>query len=269
LQNLWMETVGVAAIAFGGLWTGVLFSRRGKTAGLWVCALAVAVTFLLGALRWSSGSSDGILFALAGGRVKFVILSFVIPMGLAAVRPYLPYRAERWAVVCLTGAAMALFGVIPCVGTAMAATRLADAGSYFDADGVCRQSTSFTCGPAAAATALRRLGVDVSEGRLAALSRSCPFIGTAEYDLYWGIQAATDGRVTCRHVRGSVLPELADGEVMLVMMPQSRVMNHCVAVVAMTETAVVVADPSEGLLMMPREYLEEHWTGSAIVMGGK
>jgi ABC-type bacteriocin/lantibiotic exporter with double-glycine peptidase domain len=49
-------------------------------------------------------------------------------------------------------------------------------------------------------------------------------------------------------------------------MPQSRVMNHCVAVVAMTAAAVVVADPSEGLLTLPREYLEEHWTGSAIVM---
>ncbi|MGH2272888.1 cysteine peptidase family C39 domain-containing protein, partial [Anaerohalosphaeraceae bacterium U12dextr] len=266
MHHLWMEAVGVAAIAFGGLWTGVLFSRRGRTAGLWVCALAVAMTFLLGAVRWSMGSSDGIAFALAGGRVKFVILSFVIPMGLAAVQPYLPYRAERWAVVCLTGAAMALLGVIPCLGTAMAATRLAAAVSYFDADGVCRQSTAFTCGPAAAATALRRLGVEVSEGRLAGLSRSCPFIGTAEYDLYWGIQAAAGERVRCRYVRGRVLPELAGGEVMLVMMPQSRVMNHCVAVVAMTAAAVVVADPSEGLLTLPREYLEEHWTGSAIVM---
>jgi ABC-type bacteriocin/lantibiotic exporter with double-glycine peptidase domain len=63
-----------------------------------------------------------------------------------------------------------------------------------------------------------------------------------------------------------VLPELAGGEVMLVMMPQSRVMNHCVAVEAMTEAAVVVADPSEGLLTLPRKYLEKHWTGSAIVM---
>ncbi|MEN6308577.1 MAG: cysteine peptidase family C39 domain-containing protein [Anaerohalosphaeraceae bacterium] len=269
MQNLWMETVGVAAIAFGGLWAGVLFSRRSKTAGLLVCAVAVVVTLLLGAARWSSYSSDGILFALAGGRIKFVLLSFVIPVGLAAARPYLPYRAERWAVTCLIGAAIAMFGVIPCLGTAMAATRLVEAKSNFDADGVCRQSTAFTCGPAAAATALRRLGVNVSEGRLAALSRSCPFIGTAEYDLYWGIQSAAGRQVNCRHVRSRVLPVLADGEVMLVMLPQNRVMNHCVAVVEVTDQAVVMADPADGLLTLPRENLENNWTGSAIVLGKK
>ena len=56
--------------------------------------------------------------------------------------------------------------------------------TQIDRDGVCRQSTDYNCGPAAAVTALRRLGFPAEEGEIAVAAHTSSAMGTPPAILY-------------------------------------------------------------------------------------
>jgi hypothetical protein len=268
LLNPWIETILVIAFAFVGLLIGAGLSGLGRRAGLTTCLLALLAVLALAAMRLIPAEMNhSILLALAAGRVKFALLSFLVPLAFAAVMPYLAYKIERWGAVVLISLSIYAFAVFPFLGSAMAGNVFANLPEYMDSDGVCRQSTSFTCGPAAAATALHQLGLTVSEGQIAVLSRSCPYIGTSDYDLIQAIrQAVSDRPVDCVYGRWNTLPTLTEHQVLLAMLRQGPWTNHCVAVVKATDNAVVFADPAEGLITLSQSYFLNLWTGRGILL---
>ena len=149
----------------------------------------------------------------------------------------------------------------------MASGALKELPVWYDSNGVCMQSTSYTCGPAAAATALRRFGLDVSEGQIAVLSRSCPVIGTSDYDLTRAIGQVVSGRpVKSFYGRWHELPGLTEHQVLLVMLRQGYWSNHCVLIVKMMDNAVVFADPAEGLITLSKKRFLDLWTGRGIIL---
>jgi hypothetical protein len=268
LPNPWIETIVVAALALVGLLAGIGISRRGKLAGVGACFCVVMVVLALAAGWLIPVSMDTpIVFALICGRVRFALLAFIVPLALAAARPYLPYKIERQGVIILIALAIYVFAVFPFMGAAMANGVLKDLPVLYDSDGVCLQNTSYTCGPAAAATALRRFGLDVSEGQIAILSRSCPVIGTSDYDLTRAIGQVVSGRsVKSDYSRWHELPKLTDHQVLLAMLRQGYWSNHCVLVVKMTDNAVVFADPAEGLITLSKKRFLDVWTGRGIIL---
>lgn len=268
MPNLWVEFIGVALISLGGLLAGAGVSRLGKRTALVTCFCVVIVILGLGA-GWFFPMSiyNPVTFALFAGRAKLILLAIFVPLGLASAMPYLPYKIERRGVVVITAVSIYIFAVFPFLGAAMAGDVLADVPVSFDCDDICRQSTSFTCGPAAAATALHKLGVDVSEGQMAVLSRSCPYIGTSDYDLMRAVrQAVSDQPINCRYGRWEELPKISGREIMLVILRQGMWMNHCVAVLNATDKAVVFADPSDGLIVLSRNHFKKLWTGRGILL---
>ncbi len=60
--------------------------------------------------------------------------------------------------------------------------KLAALRTKMDPEGVCLQQTDYTCGPAAAVTALRRMGFSADEGQMAIWSMTNPY-GTTTDDL--------------------------------------------------------------------------------------
>lgn len=266
-MNLWFEFIGVTGLAFLGLLTGAGISRINKKTGLAACLISVISIFLLAGLcRVPHCLDNHLLFALAAGRAKLIVLSFIVPLGLAAAMPYLLFRWEQWIVIVLIGLVIYAFGVFPFLGTAIAAGGFEGIPSQFDADGVCRQSTSFTCGPAAATTALRRLGITASESQLAILGRSCPVIGTTDYDLLESISTAGAGKIHCQYYPSNAELKLDENQVLLAILPQSSLVNHCVAVLDITDTAVVFADPAEGKVTLPIPRFQSLWSGKGILI---
>jgi hypothetical protein len=283
LPNLWIELVAAGLIAMAGLLAGAAVSRLGKQTSLATCLGVVFIILALGA-GWLIPISmyNSVIFAMFAGRFKFILLAFFVPMGLACAMPYLPYKIERRCVVVMTAVSIYVFGVFPFLGAAMAGQKMAAIPALFDSNGVCRQSTSFTCGPAAAATALHRLGVDVSEGQMAVLSRSCPYIGTSDYDLMQAVSqvasrekvmcnpaqpgAAVLQKIECTYGRWAELPKLSGRQVMLVILQQGLWMNHCVAVLKTTDKAVVFADPAEGIITLSQKHFQQLWTGRGILL---
>jgi hypothetical protein len=265
---LWIEFIAVGLTALAGLLSGAVVSRLGKRPALIACLCVIIVILTLGG-GWFVPISmyNPVVFALFAGRIKLILLAFLVPMGLASAMPYLPYKIERRGVLVMTAVSIYVFAVFPFLGAAMAGDVLAGVPASFDSNGVCRQSTSFTCGPAAAATALHRLGVDVSEGQMAVLSRSCPYIGTSDYNLIHAVnQAVSDKPIECTYGCWEELPKLSGRQVMLVILQQGVWMNHCVAILNTTDRAVVFADPAEGIITLSQKHFQKLWTGRGILL---
>ena len=268
MPNLWIEFIVAGGLAVIGLLTGAGMSRLGKRAALSACLCVVIATLALAA-GWFIPVSrySPMVFALVAGRTKFALLSFVVPAGLAAAMPFLPYRMERRGVVVMIALSIYAFAVFPFLGAAMAGDVLVNLPTRFDSNGICRQSTSFTCGPAAAVTALHQFGLNISEGRMAVLSRSCPWIGTSDYDLTQAICRTVSGRpVNCFYGQWDEPPKLTEHQVLLAMLRQGPWTNHCVVVLDATDKAVVFADPAEGLISLSKDRFLKLWTGRGILL---
>ena len=128
---------------------------------------------------------------------------------------------------------------------------LAAMTTWIDANGVCRQSAGYTCGPASAVTALRLLGLPAEEGQIAILSRTSAFAGTPPDLLAQALREryAASGLISeCRAFHH--VAELKDAGLTLAVISYGPMTDHYVTVLKVTNTDVIVGDPLNG-----REYL--------------
>lgn len=117
-----------------------------------------------------------------------------------------------------------------------------------DADGICLQNTDYTCGPAAAVTALRKLGVPANEGEIAILARTSPAFGTMPDILAETLQKRYGNvGVICTYRGFKNLDELKQSGLTLVVVKYNWLLDHYVAVLSVTDNAVIVGDPLNGL----------------------
>ena len=132
-----------------------------------------------------------------------------------------------------------------------------DPGEYAgapDRDGVCLQTQEFTCGAAAAATLLTRIGIRTDEREMEQLCGATPVTGTDEIAVCRALRtrlAGTEFRVTlerpgldrlARHLR----PVLAR-------MKSDLLRDHWVVLLAMNDRTAVLGGPAPGQDSGPRE----------------
>jgi len=130
-----------------------------------------------------------------------------------------------------------------------------------------RQGTDYSCGPAAGLTLLRAAGVAASEGEVANLCLLRPGEGVSELELCRGLNMA----LRRRHRRATIrraAPDELDGLPTPFLARTQRLGGapHCVAVLAVRDDEVVVADPAQGRFVCARDDLLSEWTGLAITL---
>ncbi|TFG48312.1 MAG: hypothetical protein E4H40_04880, partial [Candidatus Brocadiia bacterium] len=158
-MNPWLETAGIVLAAFAGVFAGGCFSRLRR----WYWALGYAVGFgLLGILLLPRIDNTLVFqqpfFWLTASRVKFVVLCLAVTIGLTTPISRLPHKTERLLVIALMVIVVSWFCVLPFLFPALLEKKLSSMKPIFDTNGICYQSTNYTCGPASAVTALKRLG---------------------------------------------------------------------------------------------------------------
>jgi hypothetical protein len=166
--NPWVETTGVVLVALLGIFLGRRFSRVRRP--YW--ALGYFLPSVLIAMLALARFNHGLSFVwpiswVATGRVRFVILSLAVSMGLTVPLSRLPHKCEKLIVCILMAVFVTWFSVLPFLVPALIKDDLSNLRTRFDSDGICRQTTDYTCGPAAAVTALGKLGLTAEEGELA------------------------------------------------------------------------------------------------------
>ena len=104
---------------------------------------------------------------LTYGRIEFALLGPIVTCLFASLFSRLAGRRVKVLLSILVGLAVLSQSVMPFVTPLFMVGKLERLQTTIDKNGVCLQSTGYTCGPAAAVSALQQFGIDAEEGQIA------------------------------------------------------------------------------------------------------
>ena len=254
-------------------WTDLLVSglamAAGLTVGWWsgrgrswvmVYGLALAVTVAIGSVtRWPQTSEFWFLGWAGDVRLKCWLGAFVVPALLLAPTHRLA-TGPRFRILAGASFMAVLIGLGPLASAAMVSGQLLEMPTRLGRDGICRQQTDFTCGPAAAVTALRRFGVTADEGQLAMAALTTPFTGTSPEAMGRMLRRGYAHRGIKADVRHfDDIQDLDPTGVTLVVVRYGFMLDHWVCVLGVSAKGVEVGDPNIGRETWTRKDFEERW----------
>jgi predicted double-glycine peptidase len=266
--NPWLETIGVILVALLGIVIGKAFSRPRKTYWMVGYLLSSLLIVFLVITRYSNSLAFApSLIWVTAGRVKFVLFSLAVTIGLTSPMSRLPYKFEKAVIYVLMIIVVVWFAVLPFLVPALIENHLANLTTQLDSNGVCFQTTDYTCAPAAAVTALRKLGLTANEGELAILAHTSSFTGTLPGCLQDALRNryGNDG-LKCQYRHFDSIAQLKDAGLTLVVVKSALLSDHCVAVLEVSDGMVTVADPVVGKKVLSQKQFEEIWRFSGIVL---
>ncbi len=262
-----LQTAGACLLATSGFLLGRQFWRVRSRA--WVVAYVVPllVVAAIATPRWLPRMELIPPFRwIMAGRTEFAVMALVCTMLLTTPLSRLPQRRERLCVVVLMFLFTLYFSVLPFLMPALEYSHLAELKTMLDGNGVCLQSTGYNCGPAAAVTVLRSVGVPAEEGALSLRAHTTRFTGTPMDSLCDAMRS--DYGVPCRTAYCRSVRELLGKGPFVAIVKFSFFIDHYVAVLSLTETTVTVGDPLTGLRTCSLETFESEWRGCAIIIDG-
>lgn len=269
-MNLWLGTISSVICAVMGVLAGLWFSRLRSpywTLGYFIplaLVLAYAVAFHFPAIMFLP------LFSWAMGIKKFAMFGLISSMVLTTPLCRLPQKRIRILVSVLIAVTVFVASVWPFLAPMFDRRELSRLETRMDKNGVCLQTTDFTCGPASAVTALRKLGLPADEGEIAILSCTSEMDGTPEDMLADGLEreyAASGLLVQCR-VFNSVA-ELKQAGLTLAVVKYGFMVDHWVTVLGVTDSEVIVGDPLGGLDRLSYADFAAKWRFIGIVLQRK
>lgn len=264
----WLESVAVTLLAVAGVLLGHWFSRLPKP--YWIFGYFIPLTLIVvygvGA-RNPALTLDPPISWMMMGRNKFAVIGFITTMVLTTPLSRLPGRRARVYVAVLMLVIVSVMSVWPFLAPAFNRTYLSRLQTRLDTDGVCLQSNDYNCGPAAAVTALRKLGFPAEEGEIAILAYTSTATGTPPDILARALQEryAKDGLRSEYRVFKSV-EELKNAGLTLAVIKYSFMLDHYVTVLELTDDHVVVGDPLKGKEAIAREEFEKRWRFVGVVL---
>ncbi len=204
---------------------------------------------------------------VTSGRTSFAIMAPVCTLLLSTLIPKLRIPRQRVAIWVFMGVMVLNFSILPLIAPMVVRGALLAKATKIDEKGVCRQMHDYTCGPAAAVTALRRLDVSATESELAILASTSPAAGTDADLLASAINEryATTGVQAAYRLFNSI-DELRPAIPAVALMHFSLFVDHYVAVLEVMPTGVLIGDPLGGEELLTREQFARNWRGSAIVV---
>jgi len=267
-MNPWIETIGVILVALMGVLLGTLFSRFRKS--YWT--LGYFVPFILIAIIVLTRFNNALPFVppfswVTAGRTRFIFFAFAVTMGLTTPISRLPRTFEKLIIGFLMVLVVVWFSVLPFLVPALIKDDLSNLKTTVNSSGICYQSTDYTCGPAAAVTALRSLGLTADEGELAVLSYSSPIAGTLPTCLSSALQKryGTEG-LKCQYRYFDSITELRNAGITLAVIKDGLMNSHCVTVLGVTDHIITIADPVVGRILLSPSEFEKVWRFSGIVL---
>jgi predicted double-glycine peptidase len=262
----WVLAVGVAALAAAGVAGAWRVSGR----KWWPAASALAVVLIaaFGAGRWVPWLELVAPFKwVMRGRLEYALFAPAAAVALVPLLRRLPQRRQAITVGLLLVVLVGQYSLVPFLLPALMQRRLAALKTKLDPDGVCRQTTAFTCGPAASVTALRRLGIDATEAELAGAMSTSPALGTPTDVLALSLaEHYAPLGLTCEYRRFASVDELPRDRPVLAVVKFQWMVDHFVAVLAVDDCTVTVGDPAAGKVVYTREQFERKWRFVGVVL---
>jgi predicted double-glycine peptidase len=204
---------------------------------------------------------------LMHGRTEFVALGFACAGLLTTLLARMSGKRMKILVGIFMIIAILYLSALPFAFPPMLRNYQSRLEANFDSFGVCLQSNHFNCGPAAAVTALRALGVSASEGEIAILARTNPASGTQPDILSSALQ---DGYgkmgISCEYRLFKSAEDLEGNVPAITLIKLNPITDHHVAVLDVTDEKITLGDPLEGRRIMSRAEFENVWRRLGIVV---
>jgi predicted double-glycine peptidase len=264
----WIELAGVILAAFIGAKLGRLVTRLKSPYWGFGYLLPLTLIFLILYITIAGLNAYNPVFAwISSGRLRFVIIALSVSMGAMTLMCRLKNLIEKTVIFLIMVSVVGWGAVLPFALPLIVKKDLARLPTLTDADNICFQSTPYTCGPAAAVTALRHLGFNAHEGELAILSHTSPIIGTMPWDLYKAIEDryAANG-IDCRFRQFDSINQLKDADVTLAVIKDAFMLDHCVAILDISDKTVTIGDPVLGKIQMSHKDFQSVWRFYGITL---
>lgn len=263
----YLQTLGVLLLAVAGVVGGRQVAKLRKPVWLLAYFIVLAVVVAIALARRLPHLEFMIPFSwIMAGRTEFAILALLITSVITIPAAQLPGARSRLLVYSLMGVIVIVYSILPFLQPGLNYSRLRGLHTSLDLDGICRQGTHYSCGPAAAVTALRRLGYPAEEGELAILAHTTPIAGTPADSLCRVMQERFGGDgLRCQYRAFNTVSELTQLPV-IATIKYGLLVDHFVAVLAVTDDEVVIGDPLRGKVVMSHEDFNAIWRQTGIVL---
>jgi len=270
-MNLWLEGIFAALFAGAGVLLGCWFSRLRKPYWMFGYFIPLGLVLVYGvAVHLPTLSFTPPVSWMMMGKRKFAIMGFIAAMVLTTPLSRLPKKRDRILVSVLMVCIIFSRSIWPFIEPAFDRKELAHLQTHIEPEGICLQTTDYTCGPAAAVTALHKLGLPADEGEIAILSETSSIGGTPPDMLAEALQDkyGRDGLIAeCRPFKD--VSELKQTGITLAVVKYSFLVDHWVSVLQVTDSEVIVGDPLGGLVKMSWADFAQRWRYIGIVLKRK
>lgn len=260
-----LETLGVAVLACGGVLLGLRCSKWHQPWWLIGYVVPLLLMICIALARWFPWLEPHPPFQwIMAGRIEFAMLAVICTLLLTTPLPRLPRRRDRMWLSILMVVFVIYLSVLPFLAPALSYRHLASLQTTVNFEGVCLQSNGYTCGPAAAVTALHALGIEAEEGELAILAYTTHFTGT-QPDVLCNAITKRYG-VACRQAYFHDVLELRDRVPVIAVVKFAFLIDHFVTVLDAGDSTVVIGDPLVGRVEMTHEEFASRWRRCGILL---
>jgi predicted double-glycine peptidase len=264
MAERWILFAFGIAVLTASLFIGLRASRigpRAATAVIVLClvpVLARATLLVFPGLEFRFLCHDGYALLRPWWSVPFAIALFT------TASPHMTSRLSRSG---LLGLSLILW--ISGTDRLLATARFdpASMDGEIDEDGVCRQTTDYTCGAAAAATLLHPYGVRSDEREMAEYCWTNSLTGTDELCVARGLRRKLAGTGLEPRIDLATWDDLvAWGAPAAVTVKYKLFVDHWVVVLAIEGERVLIGDPIDGRIVLDRESFLEMWRGRMVTL---
>jgi predicted double-glycine peptidase len=265
-MNPWLETLGALLFAAIGALLGKWFSQLSGRRWIWGYAIASLPLLVIGFSR----RIYSLLFIppfswLLAGRLPFAIAGFAIALLISVLLHRCPRKRERACLWALLFTSVGAFSTSVFLGPALDYRLLRSLQTTIDADGVCRQNTGFTCGPAASVTALRQFGIAAEESELSILAHTSSYTGTPPAILARTLQKKyRDQSLIVEFQTFDSIQQLRKPGVTIALVKFGFLVDHYVTVLSVSDDKIVVGDPYLGLTEMTHPEFLNIWRFAGV-----
>ncbi|MCP4708365.1 MAG: hypothetical protein GY869_07060 [Planctomycetes bacterium] len=206
---------------------------------------------------------------LTYGRIEFALLGPIVTCLFASLFSRLPRHRTKILLSLLVALVVLSQSLLPFVVPLFMTKKMQNLKTTITNHGVCLQSTNYTCGPAAAVSALYQLGIEADEGQIALQAFTSPagtspdLLCRALNDIY------ADQGVTAAYRPFKSIDQLKDAGITIVVIKYSFLIDHFITILEITDDQVVAADPLVGHYTVSRNHFQQIWRQTGITIRKK
>lgn len=234
---------------------------------LWIgaCVLSLALLLCWPLMRVAPVHVITLLGAPGVACIELTGLAVPAVLLFGVASRHLPKASDRRAVLMLTAVAAIYFVKAGWWMVSPGVSGLKP--TLVDADGVCRQSTGYTCVAASMVTLLHARGVPATESEMARLAYTQVGGGATDSRAVWALEEKLRGSTLSPCYRTLDRAGLIHAaKPCLVQLDWGYFVSHMVPVMEATEGSVVIGDPISGRREMTMQEFMAEWKGKAITV---